>query len=247
MNSVTPRRAIVTICSSNNFPYARILLTSLQKYHPESSLFLYLADKNNDDDELGIDEVEVIAVEELAIRNFPDFAFRYEITEFNTGIKPFVLQNLIENRGFEEVVYLDPNIELFAPISPVFDALAKGADFVLTPYISELAELRKFSDNIGIAKGDIYNLSFIAVNNSYDAISFLHWWGRRLRFQYINQQSDKVTLLDLLLSFHDNVAILRDRSLNVAYWNLEQRELSKTNDIGKFSPGTQRANKPLHR
>ena len=234
MNSVTPRRAIVTICSGNYFPFARILLTSLQKYHPESSLFLCLADKLQPDCELGIDGVEVIVAEDLAVANFPDFAFRYDIMEFNTAVKPFVMQALIENRGFEEVVYLDPDIELFAPMSPVFDALANGADFVVTPHITEPSEFGEFPDDIGIMRAGIYNLGFIALNNSPDAISFLHWWGRRLRFQCVNKQSEGIFVdqkfVDLLPSFHDNVAILRDRSLNVAYWNLDQRELTKTDD-----------------
>ncbi|MDJ0900192.1 MAG: glycosyltransferase [Xenococcus sp. MO_188.B8] len=234
MTSVTPKRAIVTICSGNYFPYARILFTSLQQYHPEASLFLCLADKLQPDGELGIEGVEVIPAADLAITNFADFAFRYDIMEFNTAVKPFVMQDLIENRGFEEVVYLDPDIELFAPMSPVFEAFAKGADFVLTPHITEPAEFGEFPDDIGIMKAGIYNLGFIAVNNSLDGISFLHWWGRRLRFQCVNRQSEGIFVdqkfVDLLPSFHDNVAILRDRSLNVAYWNLDQRELTKTDE-----------------
>ena len=232
MTSVSPRRAIVTICSGNYFPYARILLTSLKKYHPEASLFLCLADKLQPDAELGIEGVEVIPAEDLAIPNFADFAFRYEIMEFNTAVKPFVMQDLIENRGFEEVVYLDPDIELFAPMSPVFDAFAKGADFVVTPHLTEPAEFGEFPDDIGIMKAGIYNLGFIAVNNSPDGISFLHWWGRRLRFQCVHKISEGIFVdqkfVDLLPAFHENVAILRDRSLNVAYWNLDQRELTKT-------------------
>ena len=232
MTSVSPRRAIVTICSGNYFPYARILLTSLKKYHPEASLFLCLADKLQPDAELGIEGVEVIPAEDLAITNFADFAFRYEIIQFNTSIKPFVMQDLIENRGFEEVVYLDPDIELFAPMSPVFDAFAKGADFVVTPHLTEPAEFGEFPDDIGIMKAGIYNLGFIAVNNSPDGISFLHWWGRRLRFQCVHKISEGIFVdqkfVDLLPAFHENVAILRDRSLNVAYWNLDQRELTKT-------------------
>ena len=232
MTSVSPRRAIVTICSGNYFPYARILLTSLQKYHPEATLFLCLADKLQPDAELGIEGVGLIPAEDLAIPNFADFAFRYEIMEFNTAVKPFVMQDLIENRGFEEVVYLDPDIELFAPMSPVFDAFAKGADFVVTPHLTEPAEFGEFPDDIGIMKAGIYNLGFIAVNNSPDGISFLHWWGRRLRFQCVHKISEGIFVdqkfVDLLPAFHENVAILRDRSLNVAYWNLDQRELTKT-------------------
>ncbi|MGK7898736.1 MAG: hypothetical protein AB4372_35260 [Xenococcus sp. (in: cyanobacteria)] len=232
MNSVTPRRAIVTICAYNYFPYAKILLTSLQKYHPEAALFLCLADKLQSEVELGIEGVEVIPAENLAITNFTDFAFRYDIMEFNTAVKPFVIKDLIENRGFEEVVYLDPDIELFAPLTPVFEAFESGANFILTPHITQPTEGNEYPDDIGVMKAGIYNLGFIAFNNSSDAISFLRWWGRKLRFQCINQQDQGIFVdqrfVDLLPAFHDNVAILRDPTLNVAYWNLYQRKLEQT-------------------
>ena len=228
----TPKRAIVTICSSNYFPYARILFHSLQKYHPSASLFLCLADTPNSEIDLGIEGVEVIPAEKLGISNFPDFAFRYDIMEFNTAVKPFVMKLLIEERNFEQVVYLDPDIELFAPLTPIFEAMKAGANFVLTPHITQPAEFEEFPDDIGIMKAGIYNLGFIALNNSPDAISFLHWWSRKLRFQCINQQDQGIFVdqkfVDLLPAFHDNVAILRDRTLNVAYWNLDQRKLEQT-------------------
>jgi glycosyltransferase involved in cell wall biosynthesis len=228
------KRAIFTICSGNYFPYARVLLSSLQIYHPEASLFLCLADTVQVGIELNLSGVEVIPVESLNILNFADFAFRYDIMEFNTAVKPFMMQWLMEEKGFEEVVYLDPDIELFAPMIPVFDAFNRGANFVLTPHIIEPAEFGEFPDDIGIMKAGIYNLGFIGVKNSRDGISFLHWWGRRLRFQCLNQQDRGLFVdqkfVDLLPAFHDNVTILRDRSLNVAYWNLDRRELTRNHD-----------------
>ena len=234
------QRAIVTICSGNYFPYARILFSSLKKYHPEASLFLCLTDTLQPGIELKVPEVEVVPAESLDILNFNDFAFRYDIMEFNRSVKPFIMQWLIEVKGFEEVVYLDPDIELFAPITPVFDAMAEGANFVLTPYITEPAESGRFPDDIGIMTAfggerltGIYNLGFIGVKNSFDGISFLHWWGRCLQFRCLKQQEGLVLdrkFVDLLPAFHDRVTILRDRTLNVAYWNLNHRELTLHRD-----------------
>ena len=229
MTLITHRRAIVTICSGHYLPHAKILLTSLQKYHPEAALFLCLADKLQPDEELKIEGVEVILVEDLAITNFADLAFRYNADEFPRAIKPFVMQNLIV-RGFEEVVYLDPDVELFAPITPVFDAFAGGADFVITPYVTKPAEIGFFDE---IVEAGIYNLSFIAVNNSLNGISFLYWWGRQSRFRggYGQEGIGNEKSVELLPIFYDNVAVLDDPGLNVGYGNLAQRELSK-NDEG---------------
>ena len=234
------KRAIFSICSNNYFPYARVLFASLKRYHPESALFLFLADIPRAEVSLNIADVEVIPAANLDIDNFLDFAFRYDIMEFNTAIKPFAMDWLIAERGFTEVVYLDPDIELFAPIKPVFAALASGANFAITPHITAPAEFKEFPDDIGIMKAGIYNLGFIALNNSREARDFLQWWRRRLRYQCINQQDEGIFVdqkfVDLLPAFASNVAILRDRTLNVAYWNLDQRKLTQTDD-GWFVDG----------
>lgn len=229
------KRAIMTICSNNYLPYARVLLSSVQQYHPEASLFLCLADIEDSQVKLGIEGVEVIEARTLNIPNFADFAFRYDIMEFNTAVKPFMMRYLLERRGFERVVYLDPDIELFAPMTSVFEALDTGADFVLTPHITAPAEDSSlYPDDIEIMKAGIYNLGFIAVSDRPSVIPFLHWWGRRLRFQCINRQEEGIFVdqkfIDLLPGFQDNVKILRDPTLNVAYWNLWQRQLEKTSD-----------------
>ena len=232
--AIMRKRAIFSICSNNYFPYARVLFTSLKQYHPEAALFLCLADIPALGVELNIPGVEVILASDLGIENFDDFAFRYDIMEFNTAVKPFFLNWLITNRGFAEVVYLDPDIELFAPMKPVFEAFEQGADFVITPHITQPAEFSEFPDDIGIMKAGIYNLGFIALNNSQEAQSFLQWWQRRLRYQCLNQQDCGIFVdqkfVDLLPAFHRNVTILRDRTVNVAYWNLEQRPLTYEKD-----------------
>ena len=230
--SIPKKKAIVSICSNNYFPYVRILFDSAQKHHPEVDLFLCLADEVRADVDLGIAGVEIIPAAELGIENFPDFAFRYDIMEFNTAVKPFVMRHLIQVRDYTEVVYLDPDIELFAPMKSVFEAFAAGADFVLTPHLTAPAEFSDFPNDVGIMKAGIYNLGFIALNNSSSAIAFLQWWERKLRFQCINQQDQGVFVdqkfVDLLPAFQENVTILRDHTLNVAYWNLDQRQLEQT-------------------
>jgi glycosyltransferase involved in cell wall biosynthesis len=225
--------AIVTICSNNYFPYARVLFSSIHRYHPEAELFLCLADIKSEI-EFGIDGVEIIEAKDLEIPDFWDFAFRYDIMEFNTAVKPFVIRTLLEKRNFDRVIYLDPDIELFAPMTPVIEALETGANFVITPHLTAPAETEYYPNDIAIMKCGIYNLGFFAASNSEETLNFLRWWGRRLRFYCINQQDEGIFVdqkfIDLLPSFSDRVKILRDTNLNVAYWNLWQRNLNKTVD-----------------
>jgi glycosyltransferase involved in cell wall biosynthesis len=229
------KRAIMSICSNNYFPYIRILFNSLKKYHPESELFLCLADKQNPLFPLEIEDVTIIEAEKLNIPHFYDFAFRYDIMEFNTAVKPFMMQLLIEQYNFEQVVYLDPDIEVFAPLESVFFALDNDSDFVITPHITKPSEEETYPGDIGVMQSGIYNLGFIAVNNSNQVINFLHWWGRKLRFYCVNEQHNGIFVdqkfVDLLPAFYDKVKILKDTNINVAYWNLLQRNLEKKEQI----------------
>lgn len=229
------KKAIMSICSNNYFPYVRILFNSLQKYHPECELFLCLADKQNSCFALEVENVTIIEAETLNIPHFYDFAFRYDIMEFNTAVKPFMMQFLIEKYNFEQVVYLDPDIELFSSMESVFSALDSGSNFVITPHITKPSEEDAYPGDIGVMQSGIYNLGFIAVNNSNEAINFLHWWGRKLRFYCINEQNNGIFVdqkfVDLLPAFSDNVKILKDTNINVAYWNLLQRSLEKKDEI----------------
>ena len=223
----------MTICSANYFPYARILFSSLRRHHPEASLFLCLADIQSEL-QLGIDGVEIIEAKELKIPNFLDFAFRYDVMEFNTAVKPFMMRILLEERNFQQVIYLDPDIEVFAPMTDVFDALEKGANFVVTPHITAPAETEDYPDDINIMKAGVYNLGFFAVNNSKDSLNFVHWWARRLRFHCLNEQEQGIFVdqkfIDLLPGFHEKVQILRNPTLNAAYWNLWQRQLEQNSE-----------------
>ena len=131
--------AIFTICSNNYMPYARTLLASVARYHPEADLFLGLADERIASDTFYPANVEILPARELGIPDFPSFAFQYDILEFNTAIKPFLFLEIF-SRSYQNVIYLDPDILLFRPLISVLDALADGASFVLTPHLCTPAE-----------------------------------------------------------------------------------------------------------
>jgi len=230
MSKKKNQKAVFTICSNNYLPYAKILLNSLQKHHQDVQLFLCLADHKVNSEKVYVKGVSIIEARDLKIPNFDDFAFRYDIMEFNTALKPFMMSLLVEEYDFDQVIYLDPDIEVFAPLDIIFNALETGQNFVLTPHLTSPSEISTYPNDIDIMKAGIYNLGFIGVSNHQDVIAFLHWWGRRLRFECINRQDKGIFVdqkfVDLVPAFYENVGIIRNPGLNVAYWNLHQRALT---------------------
>lgn len=227
----TPHRAIFTICSNNYVPMAKVLLESAKRHHPEATVYLCLADEVLGDVDFYPACCEVVACETLRIPDFRGFAFRYDIMEFNTALKPFMIRHLLA-RGHDAIVYLDPDIEVYAPLDDVFDRLDAGASFVLTPHLTAPACNDTYPDDLDIMKAGIYNLGFLGVGACEDTKRILRWWSRHLLYHCVNAQDRGLFVdqrfMDLVPGFTDGARVLRHSAYNVAYWNLDQRELTET-------------------
>lgn len=225
--------AIVTICSNNYVPMAKVLVESARRHHPDATLYLCLADEAFAEPGFYPAGCEVVTAASLPIPDFRSFAFRYDIMEFNTAVKPFAIRALLA-RGHDAVLYFDPDIEVFAPLDSVLAPLRAGASFVLTPHLCGPAEGDAFPDDIGIMRAGAYNLGFLGVGAGAEAEGVLRWWSRRLQHQCISAQDQGIFVdqkfMDLVPGFADGACILRDTACNVAYWNLPQRALTERGD-----------------
>jgi hypothetical protein len=224
------RLAIFTICSNNYLPMAKVLFASAERHCPHAELFLCLGDERLPERARYPTDARVVTAEELDIPDFRDFAFRYSIMEFNTALKPFMIRHLLE-QGFDAVLYFDPDIAIYAPLDVVLDPLREGFNFVLTPHLCQPAEGDAYPDDLGIMRAGVYNLGFIGVGAGIESDRLLRWWSRRLRYHCVSDQDHGVFVdqkfIDLLPGFTNSVRIVRDSGCNVAYWNLQQRNLTQ--------------------
>ena len=153
--------------------------------------------------------------------------------EFNTAIKPYMIRYLLA-AGHDAVLYFDPDIEVFAPLDGILQPLQNGASFVLTPHLCAPAEGDTYPDDIGIMRAGVYNLGFLGVGAGPEADQVLRWWSRRLQYECVNAQDRGIFVdqkfMDLVPGFASGTHIVRDTAYNVAYWNLQQRELTQDGD-----------------
>lgn len=225
------RFAVFTICARNYTPYARILMTSVLDNNPEVERITVIADEP--DKQFTIHDVygRVIYAREIGIPDFDNFAFRYDVTEFNTAIKPYVIKKLF-NEGYDAVIYIDPDIELFSPIREVIGGLKNGTNAILTPHLLAPVMDDDEPNDLTILRAGVYNLGFGAFANTEQTGSFVDWWCARLEHQCLFNRLDLGIFVDqkwvdLLPSFVDNVHILRHPGYNVAYWNLMHRAVRR--------------------
>jgi glycosyltransferase involved in cell wall biosynthesis len=220
-----------TIVARNYFPAARLLARSFLDNHPGSSFTVLLLD-GSEQDESG-EGFDVLSPYEIGIERAEvhTMAMIYDVKEFATAVKPWLLKTLLSRGSADSVVYFDPDIEIFASLDDI-DDLAREHSIVLTPHMmTPLPMDGLLPDDLMILQAGTFNLGFIAVGQG--AGEFLDWWSAKLardclvaidRGQFVDQR-----WVDFVPVLFDHT-VLRDPAYNVAYWNLHERRLRWTGE-----------------
>ena len=207
---------------------AYTLYNSIVSNHPGASFSVALCDEIGDFDVLSF-PFRIISIDELEIETLPEMIARYNITELNTAIKPFVFDLLHEETPDAPVVYFDPDILVTSPLVELFAVLDAGADCVMTPHMTEPSEWAEMHEGRILQYG-VYNLGFLALRGTPDVRRITRWWGRRLQTECVIDLAKALFLdqkwADLFPGFIEKTHILRHPGYNVAYWNLSHRRVT---------------------
>ena len=114
-----------TIVARNYVAYARTLCQSIARHHPDSRIYVGLSDRHGDGVDLGGNDFQVVMVGQLDLPNLEQFAFRYDVMEFSTAIKPYMFRWMFRNSGADKVVYLAPDILVLSPLEKVVGQAAR--------------------------------------------------------------------------------------------------------------------------
>ncbi len=218
-----------TICSNNYLAYATVLGRSLKRHEPGAVFYIFLCDKKI----AGIDYPsladEVIAVETIEPA-MQALSLKYNIIELNTCVKPRVMEYLLNERDFDKVIYLDPDVQVFHSLAFLETDLER-ANILLTPHIYTPIPLddKQPSESVFLNYG-LYNLGFIALRQHAETNRFLAWWKERTYAQGFIDVYNGIFVDQLPVNFvplfFTGVVVLQDRGLNMAPWNLHERMLS---------------------
>lgn len=219
-------QAIFTIVSRNYFAYARTLGGSLRQSNPAAEFNVLIVDRKDPAFEARQPDWRITWVEDLGIPDFEKVAFKYDILELNTNVKPTFAKHLLKRH--EKVIYLDPDIFVYDSLQPVFDLLDRHA-VVLTPHITEPITDDKLPGEPEFLLSGVYNLGFGAFNASSESLKILSWWEQRCLHLAYNEQSEGFFVdqkwMDFVPSLCSTAFVLRDPQYNMAYWNLHEREV----------------------
>ena len=127
---------ICTIIAKNYLAQARCLAESFYAQHPDGRMVVLLIDQPDDCFDPRDEPFTIVLMSELAIPSFAQMAFRYTVLELSTAVKPFFIEYLFDHADLEHLIYLDPDIYCYRPLTPLLEALQTHM-LALTPHLLE--------------------------------------------------------------------------------------------------------------
>lgn len=220
---------------SNYLPKAIVLAESVRRHQPDALFYLILCDTppaDAPDFARAFDRVFLLKDLAVPVPNLEQWIFHHTMVELCTAVKgPFLLQAL-EQLGADKVVYFDPDIVVLDNLLEL-DALLDAHSVIVTPHLAEPDDsLTAILDNeVCALKHGAFNLGFLAVRNGPEGRRFARWWCERLvHFCYDDIPNGLFTdqkWIDLAPAFFSDFHVLRDKTCNVATWNLGHRKVEK--------------------
>lgn len=220
--------AAVTLVTRSYLPFVRVLAASLAEHHPDLPFFIAVADDLDADSTSPGEAWTLLPLAALPLPDRPRFVFQYSLRELLTAVKPFLIRHLLD-LGYPNALYLDADMWVLADLSAVLDTVGRHP-IVLTPHLLEpLSGPDRAARELNLLQAGVFNGGIVGVSDSPVGRRFLGWWEERLethcRFALAEGMHYDQHWLDLVPAFFPEAAILRDPAINVAYWNLAERDL----------------------
>lgn len=224
---------IFTVCNLAYFPRALVLAESVRKY-ANQKLKIFLFDKKSAVDFSEYD-VDVFWVEELGVPNFTQLAFKYDIIEFSTSLKPFITLELLKQ--YNKVIFLDPDTCMFGNVQVILDDL-QDHSILLTPHYTTPQSNDLRESDTGMLRFGSFNLGFYAVKDTAESLYFLNWWSQRcFDLCYMDSQfglSTDQKWVTIAPCFFKDLYVSFNLGYNFAAWNSWERKLTKREDGAYF-------------
>jgi hypothetical protein len=226
---------VFTSINTGYLDKALVLAESVKRWHPDASFHIVLADYQQGNEYINqwVDHVEYLDAFEFS--QDKAFLFQHNVVELCTLLKPIYAGKLASLYASQHVIYLDPDTMLFSPLDLVKNA-HQNFDVLLTPHLVSppTSAIDIIESEYSALQHGLYNLGFFSFFTGDNAASFFNWWANRLTQICSTVKENGLftdqKIIDIAPIYFDFIGILKDKSLNVATWNLFERPLSVNNE-----------------
>jgi Nucleotide-diphospho-sugar transferase len=234
------QNVVCTIVAKNYLSFARTLFQSIRASNPDLQCYGLIVDDWQGFIDPAQEPFTVVSIGDIGIPGAREMAFKYDVTELSTAVKPFLLDHLLK-QGFDRALYLDPDILVTNSLSELLAKL-DGADFLVTPHLDVDYPDDAFMPNDKfIMLAGIYNLGFFGLRKSDNAFSFLDWWKHKLLTKCVAAPTTGYFVdqrfIDLAFGLFPGFEVVREPGYNAAYWNIHGRTISRENGRWRCNRG----------
>ncbi len=220
--------AACTVVATNYLAHARVLAHSLSENHPDVPLYTLVIDYSDTCFDPRSEPFEVLRLEDLGVSDLTSRCFRYSCKELATSSKPLVLHALLE-RGFDQALFLDSDMLVMGSLGVLVEEMRRGSIAVTPHLLQPPSGANRIQRELNILRSGVLNGGVVGLGEGKSARRFLDRWSMRLATH--SQLGIEHGLhydqrwLHLVGSYSEDLVVIRDPTINVAYWTVPERSL----------------------
>ena len=224
---------VQTVATVGYLPFVSVLLESLRKTDPGNDYSILVTDSTATNlrrirDYLIDDDVEWLSCEQLDAPELAGARDYYSALEFNSACKVLALAHQLDT-GNEECLFLDP--DMLALGSVAHRVRAVGCEVVVTPHTRAPFPVDGAAPtDLEMAVTGSVNGGVVYARSAAGTSEALRWLRAQIPYRWfvaphLGMYADQRWLSLLPDLFPATAIVLKDPTLNIAYWNLHERKL----------------------
>jgi hypothetical protein len=227
--------AFVCVTTRNYLHRTRVLFDSVTQHLPEAKRIALCADPVAGVLDPSKEAFEIVEAARLEIPRFPQWALALNPTALCCALKPHVIKFALKDVGIERVIYIDNDVHLYRKPTELLEKLNERS-VVLTPHHLKPLKGGTRPDEAELRCGGIFNAGLIGFRKCAEAEQFVDWWAnwlldpRHVKVDWCYDQG----WLDYVPVYCPTSHVLMSKGYNVAFWNLRERSLHRSEDGPMF-------------
>ncbi|WP_316826670.1 glycosyltransferase [Pedobacter miscanthi] len=222
-----------TVATINYLPFAVSLLDSAKKYHPDFEFCICLADYITDDEiernEL-MNKYPIVQLHELGADEFDFITQNYNPMQLANCSKVLFAKYFLEQVHINQVIFCDSDTFFFGPLPK---STVNDHEIILSPHFTQPPSIDMKRQELEVLNAGLYNGGFFKLRKSAQAFRYIDWLRERsvkdCIYDFKRGYYGEQLWLNLVPLYFKDTFIERNEGVNVAYWNLHEREISEVN------------------
>lgn len=232
-----------TIATTNYLPFAVSLLDSVKEQHPEFEVCIcltdYLTPETIAQNKL-MSKYPILQLHELAAEEFDFITQNYNPMQLANSAKVLFAKYLLNKPEVTQVIFGDSDMLFFGPLP---ESVLNEHDIIFTPHFTSPPPIEMKRQELEVLNAGLFNGGFFKLKKSAETDKYINWLRERSVLECIYDFKRGYYGEQLWLNFvplyFKNAHIEQNQGLNVAYWNLHERNITLKDGVfmvNKTSP-----------